>query len=275
MTEIQKEIQEKWESATFTNNFLFCKILSSDLELCRELLETLLGIGIERLELAQSERAVKADIGSHGVRFDVYARDDGRIFDVELQSAETDDLAKRARYYQGVIDVDNLPEGVFYSELKDSYIIFICLFDLFGRGLPVYTFENVCNEDSTVKLNDRAIKVFFNTRACDRISDGNLRAFLKYLTGARADTDLTRRIEAKVARAKGNQDWRKNFMTWEQSIRYEGVRAGKERARENAGNFLKMNVLSPEQIAQGCSLPLEEVLALKERLASDSEGADS
>lgn len=133
----------------------------------------------------------------------------------------------------------------------------------------------MCNEDSTVKLNDRAIKVFFNTRACDRISDGNLKAFLKYLTGARADTDLTRRIEAKVARAKGNQDWRKNFMTWEQSIRYEGVRAGKERARENAGNFLKMNVLSPEQIAQGCSLPLEEVLALKERLASDSEGADS
>lgn len=275
MTEIQKEIQEKWESATFTNNFLFCKILSSDLDLCRELLELLLGIGIERLELAQSEMAVKADIGSHGVRFDVYARDDGRIFDVELQSAETDDLAKRARYYQGVIDVDNLPEGVFYSELKDSYIIFICLFDLFGRGLPVYTFENICIEDSTVKLNDRAIKVFFNTRACDRISDGNLKAFLKYLTGARADTDLTRRIEAKVARAKGNQDWRKNFMTWEQSIRYEGVRAGKERARENAGNFLKMNVLSPEQIAQGCSLPLEEVLALKERLASDSEGADS
>lgn len=133
----------------------------------------------------------------------------------------------------------------------------------------------MCNEGSTVKLNDRAIKVFFNTRACDRINDGNLRAFLKYLTGARADTDLTRRIEAKVARAKGNQDWRKNFMTWEQSIRYEGVRAGKERARENAGNFLKMNVLSPEQIAQGCSLPLEEVLALKERLASDSEGADS
>ena len=270
MTEIQKEIQEKWESATFTNNFLFCKILSSDLDLCRELLELLLGMEIDHLELAQSERAVKADIGSHGVRFDVYARDDGRIFDVELQSAETDDLAKRARYYQGVIDVDNLPEGVFYSGLKDSYVIFICLFDLFGRGLPVYTFENICIEDSAVRLNDRAVKVFFNTRACDRISDGRLRSLFKYMTDARAESELTRRIEAGVARAKRNQDWRKNFMTWEQSIRYESERFAKEKVLENAENLLRLNKLSETEIAQCCSLPLEEVLALKERLALEA-----
>ena len=271
MTEIQKEIQEKWENATFTNNFLFCKILSSDLDLCRELLELLLGMEIDHLELAQSERAVKADIGSHGVRFDVYARDDGRIFDVELQSAETDDLAKRARYYQGVIDVDNLPEGVFYSGLKDSYVIFICLFDLFGRGLPVYTFENICIEDSAVRLNDRAVKVFFNTRACDRISDGRLRSLFKYMTDARAESELTRRIEAGVARAKRNQDWRKNFMTWEQSIRYEGVRAGKERAREVAENLLHETNLPPEQIARCCSIPVDDVLALRKRIAQETE----
>lgn len=31
----------------------------------------------------------------------------------------------------------------------------------------------------------------------------------------------------------------------------------------NAKNFLRMNVLTPEQIAQGTGLPLEQVLELK------------
>ena len=38
----------------------------------------------------------------------------------------------------------------------------------------------------------------------------------------------------------------------------------------NAKNFLRMNLGSPEQIAQGTSLPLEQVLALKEELAHET-----
>lgn len=277
MRNLWQTAEEKWENATFANNFIFCNILSTDLDLCRELLELLLHIEIERLELAQSERSVKTDYNSHGVRLDVYTRGDGRIFDVELQTADTDDLAKRARYYQGVIDVDNLPEGVLYRELKDTYIIFICLFDLFGRGLPVYTFENVCAEDSGVKLNDRAFKVFFNARECDRITDREARSFFKYLAGERADSDLTRRIDAGVARAKRNRDWKRSFMTLEQYVLYEGERVRKETLaearRENAVSLLRMNLLTPAQIAQAVSLSLDEVLALKENLSQETAPA--
>ncbi len=68
-------------------------------------------------------------------------------------------------------------------------------------------------------------------------------------------------------------------MTWQQTIDEEkdiafekGQNLGRELgAREtaiaNAKKFLHMNILSPEQIAEGTSLPLEEVLALKEELA--------
>ena len=47
-------------------------------------------------------------------------------------------------------------------------------------------------------------------------------------------------------------------------------RGAQQNARENARNFLKMNLLSSEQIAQGTGLPLEEVLALKEELKTES-----
>ena len=38
----------------------------------------------------------------------------------------------------------------------------------------------------------------------------------------------------------------------------------------NAKNFLRMNLGSPEQIAQGTCLPLEQVLALKEELSREA-----
>ena len=44
------------------------------------------------------------------------------------------------------------------------------------------------------------------------------------------------------------------------------AQGAREKARENASNLIKMNILSPEQIAQATGLSLEEVLALKEEL---------
>ena len=72
-------------------------------------------------------------------------------------------------------------------------------------------------------------------------------------------------------------------MTWEQEIldeRYwarlegheEGLEAGREEGAKqnaiaNARNLLNMQLGSPEQIAQAVSLPLEQVLAIKEELS--------
>ena len=52
--------------------------------------------------------------------------------------------------------------------------------------------------------------------------------------------------------------------------RIEGIQIGaRENAIANAKNFLRMNLGSPEQIAQGTSLPLEQVIALKEELSHE------
>ncbi len=51
----------------------------------------------------------------------------------------------------------------------------------------------------------------------------------------------------------------------------EGLKRGvHETAIANAKNFLRMNLGSPEQIAQGTGLPLEQVLALKEELEHEA-----
>ena len=265
-----KSSTKSWEELTFADNFLFCKILESEPELCKQLLELLLHIKIDHLEVPQMERTMQEGIESKSVRFDVYTKDDNRIFDLEIQTTDTKNLPKRARYYQSIIDMDNLSKGENYSKLKDSYIIFLCLEDIFNKGLPVYFFENLCRQKRDLSLNDRAYKVFFNARDCDKLKSKEERDFFKFLKGEQAETQFAKTIEEKVERAKKNEKWRKIYMTWQQTIDEEKEIAREEgslnRAIESAKNLLKMNLLTPEQISQAVSLPLEQVLALADEL---------
>ena len=51
----------------------------------------------------------------------------------------------------------------------------------------------------------------------------------------------------------------------------QGLRQGERiTALANARNLIHMNILTPEQIAQAVSLPLEQILALKEELKTEN-----
>ena len=284
---MQKEnemtLSEKWESLTLADNFLFNKIMSSDLDFCREILEMLLHIEIDHLKLAVAEASMQEGFDSHGVRLDVYTKNDGQIFDLEIQTTKKTNLEKRARYYQGVIDVDNLPAGVDYSKLKDSYVIFLCLEDVFKKGEPVYTFENICLENKELKLNDRSYKVFFNASAYDKIKNEREKDFFKLLLGKSVKTksDFTERLREKVLRAKRNIDWRRQYMVWalameeekriaREEAREEGLAEGRAEgsrntALQNARNLLAMNLGTIEQIARATGLSVEEVKSLSQK----------
>ena len=86
-------------------------------------------------------------------------------------------LAKRARYYQGLMDVDSIQFGREYSALKDSYVIFLCLGDAFGRRLPVYTFRYRAEEDKNILMDDGTVNIFFNAAMYDKMRPESL--FLK------------------------------------------------------------------------------------------------
>ena len=237
------------------------------------MLEILLGMEIERLEPVQSEKTMLETLDSKSVRFDVYTRDDKRIFDIEMQTSARKDLSKRARYHQSVIDMDNLSSGENYSSLKDSYIIFLCLEDPFSKELPVYFFENTCRDDSMIKLNDCAYKLFFNAGKYDKMEDDETKKFFKFISGLGAESELTKSIEEKVNFAKKNMGWRKQYMTWQQTIDEEKELAfedGKEaKAVEDAENLLREG-LPPEMIARCIGLPLERVMQIAETIPAES-----
>ncbi len=163
-----------------------------------------------------------------------------------------------------------MESGQRYKELKDSYVIFICIPDIFEKGLPRYRFENLCLEDNSVKLNDRAYKYFFIASNCDKILNEKQKAFLELVFGRKPSDKFTERLAQLTEEAKHNTEWKKQYMNWERQRTYDyenGKEAGaQQKAVEAAINLLKMKVGTPEQISQAQGLPLEQVLELQKQV---------
>lgn len=99
-------------------------ILTTRLDLCKELLELILDIKIRKVEIAEQQKNVDITYDGKGVRFDVYVDDaENTVYDIEMQTTRQKDLPKRTRYYQGMIDLNLIQKGMRYSELKKSYVI--------------------------------------------------------------------------------------------------------------------------------------------------------
>ena len=132
-----------------------------------------MGIRILRIDYPELQKVIDHTRNAKSIRLDVHVEDDKQtIYSIEMQTTSQKYLPKRMRYYQGMIDLNIVEKGEDYSKLKKSYIIFICDYDVFGKGRHIYTFENVCLEDVSLKLGDDAIKIVLNTQGtADDVSD--------------------------------------------------------------------------------------------------------
>ena len=209
-----EQLQKQYKELTFTDDFMFGKVLVNNPEICRRLLEVLLEIRIKEISFPERQKAIEILSDGKGIRLDVYVDDEnGTVYNIEMQTKIKKELPKRSRYYQGMIDMNLIERGAPYKDLKLSFIIFICLKDPFGRGYPVYRFENVCIQDCTLLLKDEAIKVFINADGDLTGLPEDLAAFLQYLKGKVVDNKLVHMIDTEVEKARKHEEWRVEYMT--------------------------------------------------------------
>lgn len=182
------------------------------------------------------QEVLDATPGGHAVRLDVYVRDEaGSVFNVEMQTTDTRELAQRARYYHALMDLDMLSRGDSYSKIGDSIVIFICTFDPFGRDCRVYSFENICSEVEGLSLNDGTRTVFLSSASTGGRSGGALDEFLDYVASGEVTGDLSRRLDNGVAEVLDNKKWRLEFMKLEvrDQLNFDkGFEEGKELGKE-------------------------------------------
>lgn len=201
-----------------------------------------------------------------------------KVRDIEMQNWHYDALGMRTRFYQSLIDADNLLAGMDYKNLPESIIIFICTTDPFNDGLQRYTFRTKCDESDSADLNDRILKLIYNASAWYREDDPEIKAFLRFVSSNETSDDFTDGLLKSIAKVKRNEIFRKEYMSmgvWETDIRddarQQGIQQGaQEKAVETALNLLKKSNLSTEVIADCCSLPLEEIKRLALELEKDA-----
>ena len=227
----EAELQKKWESLTFTDNFIFSRVMHDE-HICRQVVELILGVRIGKIRYLSAQDEHKTDPDSMRVIMDVFLRDENRIINVEVQTGHKKELPKRSRYYQSVADVSTTSTGTKYRDLPENILIFICTFDPFGRDFPRYTFQYICNEDKRLKLKDGSLRIFLNTKATELSAlDQKLQAFYHYLQRGVVESDLTQDISNKITTLKNNSIARRTFMTLTLKLadaRYDGFEEGRE-----------------------------------------------
>ena len=204
------------------------------------------------------------------VRFDLKVRGtDGKLFDVEVQKGNDPDLPFRSRYYLSALTVQSLKSGQAFGEMPEAYVLFICEFDPFGKGMPYYSYV-LKNEIDETPHNDGGHIVYLNCsyRGNDPYGmlskDMTCRDYSKMHDPVLRDTVRQGKIMKKE---DGDMsDLAEEILKLgEKRGEKRGKEIGAEESKkEIALNLLEMGDLTPEQIAKATGLPLETVLSLKQ-----------
>ena len=276
-----------YESLTFTDDFMFCKVMQSEPELCEALTSLVLGRQVHIASNVEKQKAIEIIADGRGIRMDVYFEDDEKThYNLEMQNSSDRSLPQRSRYYQSMIDLSMLERGMHFDELEDSFVIFLCKFDPFERGMYRYSFQNACEEKPELKLSDGTFKVFINARSAAEDASDEMRALLAYLMDGHVGSDLTRRIEACVEAGRQRETWKMIYFeqnSREATIRREakaegerigfengekvgfenGEKAGAKQNSVDTARKMKTRGFDTETISDLTGLSEEEIEALK------------
>ena len=141
-------------------------------------------------------------------------------------------LASRLEDYHAMLALDQVQRGDSYAALKDTFVIFVCGFDLFGLGRRVYYFENICRDVRDLPLGDGARTIFLAADAPGSADDDvRLGELLDYVATGEVTGDLSARIHAEVASVLDSEKWRAEYMYLEvrDHLNYSsGLAAGRD-----------------------------------------------
>ncbi len=247
-----KSLQE----LTFKDNFMFGAVML-DPENCKGILERSLDAEIERVEVSK-EKSIVYNPEYKGVRLDAYAKDENSTrYNVEMQVLQKPALQKRARYYHSQIDMEILLSGLFYEELPNTYVIFICDFDPFGKGKYRYTRKSICKEVPKLEMDDGAHTIFLSTKGTNEDEvPKELVNFLKFVGLSLSESEkdfkdeFVKKLQATVREVKKSREMGARYMTFQELLKDERAEGRVEERRKVIIEFLEELGEVPENLQE-------------------------
>jgi predicted transposase/invertase (TIGR01784 family) len=192
------------------------------------------------LKEVKVEQVVLNRSGKRAIRLDAWAQaEDQRQFNMEMQNdSKNDDIPKRSRFYQSMIDTPILKAGkeTKYRNLPSTVIIFITQEDIFKRDRAKYTFTEQCEEVEDLKLEDGTTKIFLNMTS--KNGSKELISMLQYMKETRIDNpeilvkdDRILELDKIVTEVRESEEWEAVQMNFMEVCTERGIQQGRELER--------------------------------------------
>ena len=153
-----------------------------------------------RLRKIHVEEVVLNRQGRRAIRLDAWAEDEkNRQFSTEMQNdTSSDDVRRRARFYQGLLDTPLLKSGkkTRYRQLPSTVVTFITQEDIFERDLARYTFSEQCEEIPELRLGDGTRKIFLNMESLNGRAE--LVSLLQYMKKTSLDNPAIQVMDPRI-----------------------------------------------------------------------------
>ncbi len=254
--------------------------------------ENVLSIILEEPELELKEVHVEEVVlnksGKRAIRLDAWAVDlSDRHFATEMQNdTEHDDVRKRARFYQGLLDTPVLKSGkeTRYRNLPSTVVTFITQEDIFGYNRVKYTFTEQCEEIEGLHLEDGTTKLFLNMSS--KNGDPVLVSLLQYMKKTTLENpeiivkdERIQNLDRVVKEVRQSEEWEAVKMSILSVGMEHGEKIGFERGEKSgleqgAHQKLKSQILkklSKGKTSFDIAEELEEELSVIEELLLELE----
>ena len=251
------------DELTLMDDYMFAAVMENT-KFLQPLLEFILGVKIAKIELTEPQKAEKKGYNAKGVRLDLYVVDEnGVIYNVEVQTSDKKNLPKRMRYYQSIVDISILNPGDLYSELRKSFVIFICNYDPFGRDRYIYTFENICREEPDLAFGDDTTKVVVNTQGSRGGISAQLLEIINYLKDESVTGAFSQALDDAVNAVKASEERRREYMILnmrDNEIREEGREEGRKEEKVTSLRVLMSTMKwTAQEAMDALKIPSDEI----------------
>lgn len=256
----------------------------------KEAYEDVLSIILDESDLKLKEIKVEQVIlnqsGKRAIRLDAWAQDvRDRQFDMEMQNdTGGDDVRRRSRFYQSMIDTPILKSGkkTRYKNLPSTVIIFITQEDIFGKDLAMYTFTERCEEVPDLLLGDGTSKIFLNMAS--KKGRPELISLLQYMKCTTLDNynvvvkdERILHLDRIVNEVKQSEEWEAVEMNIfeigvEQGIEQGIVRGNLQTLVRSVELSVKNFHVSLQEACEGLEISVEEYEKAKQQISSMGVG---
>lgn len=251
-TKREKILRKIKECNLFDDQFM-STVFGNDIECTELLLHIIMDMPDLKVQEVRTQYSIKNLFG-RSVRLDIYATDTAmKKYNIEIQQTDSGAGAKRARYHSSLLDANFLLAGANFSELPETYVIFITKNDVMGGDKAIYHVDRIVKETGGFFEDEEHI-IYVNGSYKDESPLGML---MQDFDCSNPD-EMHYKILADQARYFKEDE--KGVATMSK-VMEELI---DDEKRESAIRLLRQGILSNEKIAEGLDLDIEVVNTLEE-----------